>query len=215
MATDRGAALAALNDRLLAAYSARTVAALRASLATRIALPYIEPVLELNVRKEMRKDALAIRRAAAAVATGAAPAASLPQEIFVETQAIDAEFLASVADVPVRLQIRYADIEPTRVLRIRYVLHAACRILRAWRPRMPFRAAVQEAFAPTDLEVLLSLILDLYARETRALSQSLELPPALKPVGERALRHLGRVMSDAGALLARDLSRLLYRHAYA
>ena len=55
--------LARLNGRILNAYSRRTAAALRAALPLRLALPHLEPVLALNVDKEVQKDRLVILRA--------------------------------------------------------------------------------------------------------------------------------------------------------
>lgn len=104
---DRADALAALNRKVLAAYSTRTVDALRAALPMRLALPYLEPVLALNVAKEARKDALVIRRAAEAVAAGVAPAAQTVQELFLATQSVDDDFLQRVEDFPVRVSIAH------------------------------------------------------------------------------------------------------------
>ena len=55
--------LARLNGRILATYSRRTTTALRAALPLRLALPHLEPVLALNVEKEVEKDRLVILRA--------------------------------------------------------------------------------------------------------------------------------------------------------
>jgi len=208
---DRADALAALNRRMLHAYSARTVSALRQSLPTRLALPYLEPILVLNVAKEVRKDALVIRRAAQAVAAGAAPTGEAVQELFVATKAIDDDFLQGVKDFPVQIRIPYEEIEPVRVSRIRYVLHAAHRILAAWREPVRLRAALRATYGKADLELLLCVILDLYARETRALSRSLRLPAALMPLAARVAHHLSSVMADAGTRLALDVARGVYR----
>lgn len=209
---DRADALAVLNRKILGAYSARTVAALRASLATRLALPYLEPALELNIAKEVRKDALVIRRAAEAFATGVKPTAETAQELFVATKAIDEDFLQRVDALPVRICIRYDEIEPVRVSRIRYVLFGAHRVFAAWGVRTPLRDALRAAYEEAEFEVLLSVILDLYAREARLISHSLRLPATLMPVADRAAQHLSKVMADAGTRLALDVAHGLYRN---
>jgi hypothetical protein len=106
---DHASALATLNTKVLKAYSARTVAGLRARLPLQIALPYLEPVLALNVEKEARKDRVTIRYAAAAAERGAAPLREVANDILETSKAIDAEFLQSVEQFPVRIRIRYEE----------------------------------------------------------------------------------------------------------
>ena len=62
--------LARLNGRILNAYSRRTTTALRAALPLRLALPHLEPVLALNVEKEVQKDRLVILRACELIPAG-------------------------------------------------------------------------------------------------------------------------------------------------
>jgi hypothetical protein len=208
---DRASALAALNGKILTAYSARTVEALRTSAPLRVALPYIEPVLALNVGKEVRKDALVIQYAVAAAAKGEPPPRGMVSELFEHTRAIDEDFVARTHRLPVRVVIRYDEIEPVRTKRIRYVLNTAYRISSAWQQHPRLREAIRAAYDRTDLEVLFGLILDLYAQEARALSRSVQLPAMLAPLRERAASHLASVMSQAAGRLSADLAHALYR----
>jgi hypothetical protein len=208
---DRAAALASLNGKILTAYSAHTVEALRAAAPLRVALPYIEPMLALNVAKEIRKDALVIRHAAIAAARGEPPPRSKVAELFDETRTIDEDFMARTDGLPVRIVIRYDEIEPLRTKRIRYILDAAYRICSAWQVRPRLRDAVRAAYERTDFEMISCLILDLYAQETRALSRSVKVPAVLAPIRERAAKHLATVMSQAAERLSADLARGLYR----
>ena len=210
---DRTSALAMLNGRILAAYSASTVTALRAVLPLRLALPHLEPVLALNVEKEIRKDSLVIRHAGAALATGRVPDRGAAERLFAETQAIDRDFVTRVDAFPVRLVIPYAEIQPLRVRRIERLLEAAYRTLDAWRRPRNLRAAVRTVYARPDFERLAGEVLDLYARETRVLTRSVRLPLLLEPIRELVVRHLQDVMASAGARLARDLARDLYECA--
>lgn len=207
---DRAIALTALNGRILAAFSARTITALRAALPLRLALPHLEPVLALNLDKEIRKDALVIRHAGAALAAGAPPDRAAVQQLFVETQAIDHDFMARVNAFPVRVVIRYGEIEPLRTRRIQCLADAAYRTLNAWRENRSLRAALRTTYSQPDFERLLCEVFDLYARETRALSRSVRLPALLAPLRESFAQHLLDVMSDVGARLARDLARDIY-----
>ena len=205
---DRADALSALNRKILRAYSTRTIESLRASLSARLALPYLEPLLELNLAKEVRKDALVIRRAAA---PGAGQTAQIVQELFLASRTIDEDFVRRIVNFPVQVRIRYQEIEPVRVSRIRYLLHGAQNIFAAWTEHTSLRAAVHAAYDPSEFEVLLSVILELYARETRILSRGVSLPAALAPIAERLAHHLGNVMTDAGSHLALEVTRGLYR----
>jgi hypothetical protein len=160
---DRVAVLTALNRRLLEAYSRRTTDALRASLPLRVALPHLEPFLALNVEKEVRKDALLIRRAAMALSAGAPAGAEVAAQLLASAREIDREFLARIERMPVRIEIPYAEIEPLRLRRIELALDTAYRVLEGWRRGRRMR----QVFAAGDLEHRLRRVLELYAQETR------------------------------------------------
>ncbi len=204
---DRAGALAGLNRRLLEAFSRRTASALREILPLRVALPHIEPFLALNVAKEVRKDALVIRRAAASLEHGTPPSADVARQILGETRAVDREFLGDVARFPVRIEIPYARIEPLRLQRIERGLDLAYRILEGWRSGRKLR----EALAREELERRLRELLRLYAEETQALSHSVRLPGILAALRERLARGLLRVMNAAAAQLAAEAARAVHR----
>ena len=207
---DRSAALAVLNARILAEFSARTISALRTALPFRVALPHLEPVLALNIDKEVRKDRLVIARAGDAAARAVPPAREDALALYGETRAIDDDFVERTRDFPVRVVIPYAEIEPLRVARIRHLLEVSYRLLRAWRGERRLRAALREAYAPDDFELVVCAILDLYARETRALSRAVRLPAALAPLRERAASHIASVMSENAMRLSHDVTRAVY-----
>jgi hypothetical protein len=146
------------------------------------------------VAKEVRKDALVIRRA------GEAPAPGAAREILAAAREIDREFLGRVGSFPVRIEIPYDRIEPLRLQRIELGLDTARRILDAWRHGRRLR----EAFAAGELERRLFEMLQLYAEETQALSHSVRLPRILEPVRERTAQRLREAMTDAARGLARD-----------
>lgn len=207
---DRPSALAHLNGRMLAAFSFRTTSELRAALPLRLALPHVEPLLELNVQKEIRKDALIIRHAGQ---NGAGAAESeLVRALFLQTKRIDQDFVARVGAFPLRIVIPYAEIEPLRVDRIKRLLASTDRILGAWREHPRLRGALRAAYSQSELERTLRQILDLYARETRSLTRSVRLPLLLEPLRERIGEHLLTIMRGAGARLAADVARGVYRH---
>lgn len=204
---DRAGALAGLNRRLLEAFSRRTTGALREILPLRMALPRIEPFLAANVAKEVRKDALVIRRAAACLEQGAPPSAELARQIVGEIRAVDREFLGDVARFPVRIEIPYAHIDPLRLQRIVGGLDLAYRILEGWRGGRRLR----QTFSREELERRLRELLLLYAAETQALSHSVRLPGLLAALRERLARGLLRVMNETAALLAAESARAVHR----
>lgn len=173
-------------------FSRRTLDELRAALPLRLALPVLEPFLEENVAKEVRKDALVIRRAAKPQGPGAA------REILAAAREIDRQFLARIGG-SVRIEIPYERIEPLRLRRIELGLETARRILEGWRQGRRVRAS----FAAGELERMVFDMLRLYAEETQALSHSVRLPALLEPLRERLAQRLREAMSNAARALTR------------
>jgi len=207
---DRAGVLAQLNRRMLEAFSARTVGALRASLPLRLALPHFEQILEQNLEKEIRKDALVIRCADEALAAGAAPGPDAVRQLLDSARRIDREFVARLGRFALRLGIPYARIEPLRLRRIERGLDLAYRILDAWRRGRRLR----DAFSPAELERRLLEILTLYCEETVALGDTARLPGPLAPVGERLASRLLGVMTAASRSLARDIAQSITAAQY-
>ena len=108
----RAHSLARLNGRILATYSRRTTTALRAALPLRLALPHLEPVLALNVEKEVEKDRLVILRAREHAADTAPDWNELLPQLLQATKEIDRLFLARVGRFPVEIVVRYDEIMP-------------------------------------------------------------------------------------------------------
>ncbi|HUN69245.1 MAG TPA: hypothetical protein VMU46_10630 [Burkholderiales bacterium] len=199
---DRAAALARLNRRMLEAFSARTVGALRASLPMRLVLPRLEQILKQNLDKEIRKDALVIGRAAEALAAGAPPGAEAARQLLQSARQIDREFIAHLGRYPLRLEIPYARIEPLRMRRIGHGLELAYRILDAWRLRRRLRDAMPRA----ELERSLLQILTLYCEETVALADTARLPAPLALAGARLASRLLGIMTTVSRGLAHDIA---------
>lgn len=191
-----------MNRRLLREFSRRTTDKLRTALPLRLALPALEPFLEENVAKEVRKDAQLIARAAEALQAGAPPGADAARDLLAAAREVDREFLRRVAGFPVHIEIRYEAIEPPRLRRIELGLDTAWRILEAWQRGLRLR----EAFAAQELESRIAQMLQLYAEETQALSHSVRLPALLSPVRERLAQHLREEMVHVARTLARGVA---------
>ena len=208
---DQARTLALLDRRILDAFSRRTVDALRAVPPVRLALSHLEPLLALNVAKGAQKDALVIRGAAAALATGSQPGQETVQRLLDETKSIDRAFLDRVGGFPVSIVIRYEAVAPARTQRIERLLSTAYRILDAWRTASGIRAALRVSYPQPEFEHDLCDMLKLYALETNALSRSVRLPAILAPLRERLARGLLSAMNAAAMQLASELSRVVYR----
>lgn len=199
---DRAAALARLNRRMLARFSAGTVDSLRAALPMRVALPHLEPFLARNLEKEARKDALVVRCASDALATGSPPTEDAARALLAAARGVDREFLASVANFPVRIRVPYERIEPLRLRRIQLGLALAWRILSAWQAGRRLREEMPRA----ELARQLREILFLYCEETAALSHGVRMPALLAPLRERLNALLLRQMRHAVERLAADIA---------
>jgi hypothetical protein len=206
---ERVAVLTELDRRMLEAFSRRTTEKLRAALprSLRVALPHLEPFLAANVAKEVRKDALAIRRAGEALAAGERPGPGAAQQIFETTREIDRDFLRTIGPFPVRIRIPYDRIAPLRLQRIERVFDLAYRILRQWQAGCSLR----DAFDKGELEQCLLRVLELYVQESLALSHSVSLPALLEPVRERLARSLYGVMSEVTTRLASEIAAAVCR----
>lgn len=177
---------------------------MRAALPLRLVLPALEPFLAENVAKEVRKDALVIRRAAEALAAGAPPAPEAARQLLDAARAIDREFLARVDGFPVRIDIPYERIEPLRLRRIELGLDTAYRILDAWRRG----GRLRDALSAEEAERRVFAMMRLYAEETQALSDGVRLPGLLAPVRERLALRLVEAMTGAARSLAREVARM-------
>ena len=173
-------------------------------------MPHVEPLLALNVEKEVRKDALAFGAAATAAAAGAPPDRAMAERVLEATKTIDREFLRRLDEFPVRLEISYARVAPVRLRRIEQLLQAAFGLLVRWPPRAPLRAVLQAAYPRDRFEQLILALLRLYAEETAALTTAVRLPLLLAPLTDRFARRLDQTMSSVALHLARDATALLY-----
>ena len=182
--------LARLNGRILDAYSRRTTTALRAALPLRLALPHLEPVLALNVEKEVQKDRLVILRACELIPAGPPDWNEVLPQLLQATREIDRRFLSRLGAFPVDIVIRYEEIAPVRARRMKLLFDAALKILAARNRGLNLRRALSTNYSREDLALLLGQLFRLYAEEVRSLSRSVRLPALLVPLRELIAREL-------------------------
>lgn len=206
----RARALARLNGRILQTFSLRTTTALRAALPLRLALPHLEPVLALNVAKEVAKDRLVILRARqAGLAVPDAWDAVLAQLLNAAAD-VDRSFLAQVGRFPVGIVIRYEEIAPIRARRIKLLYDSALRILTTGIAERRLRDAMRIAFQHDEFRQLLLELLRLYAEETRLLSRSVRLPGLLVPLRELIAQELFNTMMRVAQALTLEIAAIAY-----
>ncbi len=211
----RAKSLARLNGRMLHAYSRRTIAALRAALPLRLALPHLEPVLALNVGKEVEKDTLVIRRAGEPASAAAADWNEVLPQLMQASKDIDRQFLARVGRFPVEIVVRYEEIVPIRARRIKLLHDAAARLLAAHQSHRHLREAMLASYSHQEFAQLLYELLRLYAEETRCLSRSVRLPRPLVPLRELIGQELLNVMLRVARPLATEIAARTFRPAAA
>ncbi|MBK7022619.1 MAG: hypothetical protein IPH41_03610 [Sulfuritalea sp.] len=205
--------LARLNGRILNAYSRRTAAALRAALPLRLALPHLEPVLALNVDKEVQKDRLVILRARELMQAGPLAWSEILPQLLPATKEIDRAFLSRVGGFPVDIVIRYEEIAPIRALRLKLLYDAALKILSARDRDLRLRGAMQASFSRDELGQLLGQLFRLYAEEVRSLSRSVRLPALLVPLRELIAQELLDVMLRVARPLALEIAATVFHKA--
>lgn len=203
--------LARLNGRILNAYSRRTTTALRAVLPLRLALPHLEPVLALNVAKEVRKDTLVILRAGKLLQAGQPDWTQILPQLLAETREIDRKFLSRVGAFPIDIVIRYEEIAPVRMRRIKLLCDAAMKILAARDRGLRLRGAMQASFSRDEFAQLLDQLFRLYAEEVRSLSRSVRLPALLVPVRELIAQELLNVMIRVARPLALEIAATAFQ----
>lgn len=205
--------LARLNGRILHAYSRRTIAALRAVLPLRLALPHLESVLALNVSKEIEKDTLVIRSAREPASADTADWNDVLAQLLQATKDIDRRFLTRVGRFPVEIVVRYEDIAPIRALRIKLLHDAATKILAARNTQRHLGHAVHASYSREEFAQLLYELFRLYAEETRSLSRSVRLPGPLVPLRELIGQELLNVMTRVARTLATEIAAEAFRPA--
>jgi len=207
----RARSLARLNGRILNIYSQRTTTALRAALPLRVALPHLEPVLVLNVAKEVKKDTLVILRAHELAADSPSAWGDVLPQLLHATKEIDRMFLARVGSFPVEIVIRYEEIAPIRARRMKLLYEAALKVLAARNGNLRLRGAMHASFSRDEFAQLLDELFRLYAEETRSLSRSVRLPRLLVPLREFIAQELLNVMIRVARPLAAEIAATTFR----
>ncbi len=191
-------------------FSRRTADVLKANRVLRLVLPSFQSFLDINVRKEVAKDHLVLSCAARLQLSGKEPDDIDCQRLLEDARKIDQKFLKQELRLPVSIAIRYTDIEQFRKKRIQLLLKLSYRTLEQWQKVPRLRDAVATAYSHKQFKNMLMEILDLYARETRALSNSVRTPRLL--AGPKA--SLTKTIYSVMQIIAQDLATELADSAW-
>lgn len=191
-------------------FSRNTVAELKTHTLFHLALPPLQSFLEINVNKEVEKDRRVITRAASLVDQGRQVEQTHSKALLQEFREVDREFIKQAAAFLINISIPYQDIEPCRRKRIELLLGLSHDILSQWQPGTSLRRAVKQLYTEAQLFELLQEILRLYTKETRMLSNSIQLPSVLNTVRNKVLQTVTDAMEKQATALARSAAKTIY-----
>jgi len=195
-------------------FSARTIRRLEDHSLFKLLLPVFRSFLEINVRKEIEKDRLAIMRAAETQRAGGTPGPADVEALLQQAREIDQRFLREAAVFPVNIRIEYRDIESFRRRRVEMLLAATHALFTRWEVTPRFRAAVAARYTRAEFEAQLREIMQLYGAETRALSRSVRIPSIFNIARDSISDTVYSVMASVAADLAGELARKVYRRVH-
>lgn len=202
-----------MNGAMMREFSARTAARLGEYPLFGLMLPAFRAFLDINLRKEIEKNDLVIRRAANSQHTSGAPQEADIQQLMQQARDIDQKFLRQIAGFPISIHIEYRDIEAFRRRRIERLLELAGRLLAQWKVTPRFREAVMHLYSRAEFESSLQEILVLYSNETKMLSHSVKIPQIFNFARESLSETVRSVMIGVAKDMARELTHTVYRRA--
>jgi hypothetical protein len=203
-----------MDGRMMQEFSARTIRRLEDHSLFKLLLPVFRSFLEINVRKEIEKDRLAIMRAAETQRAGGTPGPADVEALLQQAREIDQRFLREAAVFPVNIRIEYRDIESFRRRRVEMLLAATHALFTRWEVTPRFRAAVAARYTRAEFEAQLREIMQLYGAETRALSRSVRIPSIFNIARDSISDTVYSVMASVAADLAGELTRKVYRRVH-
>jgi len=198
---------------LMREFSRRSIRRLEEAFPLRLILPAFRESMEANVEKEVEKDSLVIQHAAEALEAGRDMNEEDVEALFEKSKETDREFLEKISGLPLFVNIRYEDIRETRIERIRLLLKTARKLLAPLNEEAGMPEAAARAFTEEGFGEALAEILELYTRETRALYNSVRLPPILGIAGSLLARAVYSAMEEESGPTASEFARDVFRKA--
>jgi hypothetical protein len=216
-------ALCDTDREMMLEFSRLCVSSLNNYLPLKLFLASFQHFLDANVLKEIEKDRLIIKHAAANFEQGIGNNDLDINDIFEMTIRIDDEFVKKLSNPLFSVVIRYDDFAEVRKKRIAAFVYMVFDLLRNWHDETPFPHIVKTTFAEESYRKVLKEILHLYNVETKMLSNSFTFhgPAGMvkdffaerlfstmeKTAGEIALEYTRRVYLDKGCPFVNPISQ--------
>lgn len=173
-----------------------------------VAISFISSYMEANVRKEVEKDRLIIKEAAAAFEVGR-PACDLDlEDIFEKTKKVDKEFLDNLVIPSFSFSVRYSDFADIRIQRIWRISRSVYALLGKWPDGALFAEAAKKAYAGKAFRELIVEILHLYNLETRMLGDAIRSP--FRKTISAYVEALYQAMEETTEEMASDYTKKIY-----
>ena len=173
-----------------------------------VAISFFSSYMEANVRKEVEKDRLIIKEAAAAFEAGR-PACDLDlEDIFEKTKKVDKEFLDNLMIPSFSFSVRYSDFADIRIQRIWRISRSVYALLGKWPDGAPFADAAKKAYAGKTFKELIVEILHLYNLETRMLGDAIRSP--FHKAISAYVEALFQAMEETTEEMASDYTKKIY-----
>ena len=174
------------------------------------ALPFFSTYQDTNVKKEVDKDRLIIREAAAAFESGR-PVCDLDlEEIFEKTKDVDKIFLGNLAIPFFTISVRYSDFADIRIQRIWRISRSVYELLSHWPEGASFTDAVRNAYPADKFREVLVEILHLYNEETRMLGKSIRHLGPFRAAVNAYTEALHQAMEDVMSSLTVSAVQRIY-----
>jgi hypothetical protein len=205
---DRAAILCEKDGEMMHEFSRRSLQVVHVRSLLSVGISFFSSYLEGNIKKEVDKDHLIIREAAAAHAAGR-PACDMDlEDLFERTKAIDKKFLDSLMIPSFTISVRYSDFADIRIQRIWLIVRTVYGLLRHWPETASLKDAVRSTYSEEEFREVILEMLHLYNLETRMLQDSIR-SPFHKTISEY-LEALYQAMESVMSELAERYSKTLY-----
>jgi hypothetical protein len=178
--------------------------------AFRLFLGVFRHFLDSNVLKEIDKDRLIIRHAAAEFEKGRHRTSIDINKLFNETKEIDNDFMKELSNPFLTIEIKYEEFGEIRKKRISAIVGLVFDLLHGWRDKKTFQANVKSSFTEKTYRAVLLEILHLYNVETRILSNSTTFHGPARKVKDLVTDKLFDVMEQTALEIASDFAGRVY-----
>lgn len=173
---DRTGILCAKDSEMMHEFSRRSLEVVHVRSLLSAGISFFSSYLEGNIKKEVDKDRMIIREAAAAFAQGR-PACDVDlEDLFERTKSIDKTFLDRLLIPSFAISVRYSDFADIRIRRIWLIVRTVYPLLRHWPDNGSFREAVRSSYSEQEFRGVIIEMLHLYNEETRMLKDSIRSP---------------------------------------